>query len=251
MTQSDTVTVDSSVFAIKTNVFEGPMELLLELVEKRKLLINDISLAAVTDEYMAKVSDMQERSLPNTAAFVQLAATLLLIKSKSLLPVLQLTEEEESAIDDLEERLKLYKIYKQAAETVQASFGHAVLHERQYVPSSEPLFVTDKWTDTTVLHEAMWQVLSNLPVQQQKPKVQVRSVISLEQMMNRLAERIERARQTSLRELVAGDSEPKTIIVGFLAILESVKQGSVLVAQLQRFEDITVERHDFSTPKYY
>src|SRR6056297_2184319 len=97
----------------------------------------------------------------------------------------------------------------------------------------------------------MWQVLSNLPVQQQKPKVQVRSVISLEQMMDRLTERIERARQTSLRELVAGENEPKTIIVGFLAILESVKQGSVLVAQLQRYDDITVERHDLSAPKYY
>ncbi|HMA78338.1 MAG TPA: ScpA family protein [Candidatus Paceibacterota bacterium] len=251
MSQSDTVTVDSSVFAVKTDAFEGPMELLLELVEKRKLLINDISLAEVTDEYMATVSDMQERSLPNTAAFVQLAATLLLIKSKSLLPVLQLTEDEESAIEDLEERLKLYQIYKQAAESVQSVFGTQILHERQYVTSTEPLFVTDKWTEPEPLHEAMWHVLSNLPVQQQKPKVQVRSVISLEQMMGRLAERIERARQTSLRELVAGENEPKTIIVGFLAILESVKQGSVLVAQLQRYDDITVERHDLSAPKYY
>lgn len=256
-TDSETVTLNgspsdgASVFAVKTDVFEGPMELLLELVEKRKLLINDISLAEVTDEYMQTVSAMQERSLPNTAAFVQLAATLLLIKSKSLLPVLRLTEEEESAIEDLEERLRLYQIYKQAAESVQAVFGKQLLHERQYVASTEPLFVTDKWTSAEQLHEAMWHVLSNLPVPQQKPKVQVRSVISLEQMMNRLAERIERARQTSLRELVAGDSEPKTIIVGFLAILESVKQGSILVAQLQRFEDITVERHDFSTPKYY
>lgn len=251
MKQSDEVTVDSSVFAIKTAAFEGPMELLLELVEKRKLLINDISLAQVTDEYMATVSDMQERSLPNTAAFVQLAATLLLIKSKSLLPVLQLTEEEESAIEDLEERLKLYQIYKQAAESVQQQFGHAVLHERQYVPTTEPLFMTDTYTTPPALEEAIWQVLTNLPLPTEKPKVQVRSVVSLEQMMQRLAERIERARQTSLRELVAGDSEPKTIIVGFLAILESVKQGSVLVAQLQRYEDITIERHDLSAPKYY
>lgn len=250
MSQSDSVTIDSSVFAIKTDVFEGPMELLLELVEKRKLLINDISLAAVTDEYMQEVSVMQERSLPNTAAFVQLAATLLLIKSKSLLPVLTLTEEEESAIDDLEERLKQYQIYKQAAESIAAVFGNTVLHERQYVPSAEPLFHPDTHTTTDALVEAMGRVLRNLPIKEVKPKVQVRPVISLEQMIDRLHQRIETARQTSLHELVAGEAEPKTLIVGFLAILESVKQGSILVAQLNRYDDITVERQSLSTPQY-
>lgn len=251
MSESESVTVDSSVFAIKTDVFEGPMELLLELVEKRKLLINDISLASVTDEYMAMVADMQERSLPNTAAFVQLAATLLLIKSKSLLPVLQLTEEEESSIDDLEDRLKRYQVYKQAAESITERFGVEILHERQYVASTEPLFVTDGWTTTEKLAEAMYSVLHNLPVKEVKPKVNVRPTISLEQMIDRLHKRIQDARSTSLRELIAGEVEPKTVIVGFLAILESVKQGSILVAQMERFEDITVERHGFSTPKYY
>ena len=82
-------------FSIKTHVFEGPLELLIELCEKRKLLINDISLAEVTDEYIRRVSEMQEKSLPNTAQFIGLAATLLLIKSKSLLPVLELTKEED------------------------------------------------------------------------------------------------------------------------------------------------------------
>ncbi len=98
---SETVTISDS-FAVKTEVFEGPLELLLELVEKRKLLINDISLAPVTDEYMQAVSQMQEMSLPGTAQFVVLAATLLLIKSKSLLPIHYLTDQEESSIDEIE-----------------------------------------------------------------------------------------------------------------------------------------------------
>ena len=73
--------MSATSFAIKTETFEGPLELLIELVEKRKLLINDISLSAVTDEYMQTVTAMQELSLPNTAQFITLAATLLLIKS--------------------------------------------------------------------------------------------------------------------------------------------------------------------------
>src|SRR6056297_592480 len=130
----ETVVLDPNKFSIKTDQFEGPLELLIELVEKRKLLINDISLAEVTDEYMARVSDMQERSLPGTAQFVTLAATLLLIKSKSLLPVLELTDEEEASIEDLESRLKQYQLYREAANNLSQQFGQTVLHEAQYAP---------------------------------------------------------------------------------------------------------------------
>jgi len=238
-------------FAIKTKVFEGPLDLLLDLVEKRKLLINDISLAEVTDDYMAHVSHMQELSLPNTAQFVQLAATLLLIKSKSLLPVLELTEEEEEVIENLEERLKLYQIYREAGKTVAELFGTQVSHGRQYVPSSVPLFITDKYTTLSELKDAMYRVVSELPRTVEKPKVQVRKVISLEEMMTRLQERIENQMRTKFSELLGDDTEKVTIIVGFLAILESVKQGSVLVAQAERYADIEIERECMSTPKYY
>ena len=71
-------TAENPTFSVKTDHFEGPLELLIELVEKRKLLINNISLAEVTDEYMTRVQEMQEQSLPHTAQFVALAATLLL-----------------------------------------------------------------------------------------------------------------------------------------------------------------------------
>ena len=64
---------------VKTAVYEGPLDLLLELIEKRKLLINDISLASVTDEYIARVNAMKELPVGETAEFVALAATLLLI----------------------------------------------------------------------------------------------------------------------------------------------------------------------------
>src|ERR1700681_3762327 len=73
---------------VKTRVYEGPLDLLLELIEKRKLLINDISLATVTDEYIARINSMPEMPVGETAEFVALAATLLLIKSRSLLPML-------------------------------------------------------------------------------------------------------------------------------------------------------------------
>ena len=245
------VALDTKQFAVKTEVFEGPLELLLELVEKRKLLINDINLAEVTDEYMQLVAERQEASLPHTAQFVALAATLLLIKSKSLLPVLELTREEEATIDDLEERLKLYKIYRDAARGISERFGKAIMHERQFVENTEPIFTTDQYTELSVLGEAMYSVINNLPQPTIRPKVQVKKVISLDEMTERLQSRIERQMKLTFQELVAGEGERATVIVGFLAILESVKQGNILVAQATRFSDIEIERERASAPKYY
>jgi len=246
------VTVPADSFSIKTEVFEGPLELLLELVEKRKLLINDISLASVTDEYMATVSAMQEKSLPHTAQFVQLAATLLLIKSKSLLPVLELTREEEESVDDLEERLKRYALYRSLGERIGEQFGAAVLHERQFVAEKKPLFVTDNFTTIKSLHAAIGEVLVNLPRKEVKPQVQVKQVISLDQMIDRLHKRIETQFKTRFSELVGDERERGTMIVGFLAILESVKQGSILVAQAERFHEIEIEKEGASNnvPSY-
>lgn len=238
-------------FSIKTQTFEGPLELLLDLVEKRKFLINDISLASVTDEYMAQVSRMQELSLPNTAQFIALAATLLLIKSKSLLPVLELTQEEEEGIGDLEIRLRRYQMYREIAWSIEELFGKQVTHERQYLPPTKALFVTDAFTTQESITTGIADVLMNLPKKEIKQRVQVRKVISLEEMIDRLHARIEKQIKLSFKELLEDNNERTHVIVGFLAILESFKQGSIFVAQAQRFADIQIEKNGIEAPKYY
>jgi segregation and condensation protein A len=240
-----------TAFAIKTETFEGPMELLIELVEKRKLLINDISLAEVTDEYMQTVSAMQELSLPNTAQFVSLAATLLLIKSRSLLPVLDLSEEEEMTIEDLEERLKRYQVYRDAAHQLQAIFGQRVMYEPEYTPPREPMFLPDQHCKLNELKAAMARVLTDLPKKTIKPTAKVRPTISLEEMMDKLQKRIERQMKTRFSEIQAGENERKNVIVGFLAILELFKKGNLIITQVSQFEDIHIELEQTNTPRYY
>lgn len=248
--EQDSQTTNTLDFEIKTQVFEGPLELLIDLVEKRKLLINDISLAAVTDEYMATVAKMQELSLPNTVQFVQLAATLLLIKSKSLLPVLELTSEEEERMDDLEIRLKRYALFRDIAATLQEQFGKEISFERHYVPERTPLFVTDTYTTTEVLHQAISDVLHNLPREVKKPTVKVKTVVSIEEMIADLHERIERTLELRFHDLVPKHKEKVHVIVGFLAVLESVKQGSVLAEQAERFADFSITKPGPHTPQY-
>jgi segregation and condensation protein A len=245
-------TAANPVFSVKTSEFEGPLELLIELVEKRKLLINNISIAEVTDEYMERVRAMQEQSLPHTAQFVALAATLLLIKSKSLLPALDLSSEEEASIDDLEARLRLYQLYRDIGLTIQQTYGKQVMYEPEYQPKREPIFAPDDFCSQDELRNAMERVVASLPVEkEQKPKARVQQTISLDQMMDNLQKRIEK--QFSLSFFAIRDEEPehKNVIVGFLAILELFKQGNVLISQESRFSDIGLELERQDTPRYY
>jgi segregation and condensation protein A len=240
-----------SPISIKTEVFEGPLELLLDLVERRKLLINDISLAKVTDEYMRQVSLLQELSLPNTAQFISLAATLLLVKSKSLLPVLQLTDEEEASIEDLEERLKLYQIIRDAATPLMATFGKNVLYAPQFTPPQVTVFVPDAFCSVPALHAAIFDVLNDLPEKEEPSRATVKVTISLEEMMERLETRIRQNIKTRFSDLHVGEVEKKVIIVSFLAILELFKQGNLLITQDTRYSDIEIELDQNETPQYY
>lgn len=240
-----------SDFSVKTSVFEGPLELLLDLVERRKLLINDISLASVTDEYMHHVSEMQEMSLPNTAQFISLAATLLLVKSKSLLPVLELTPDEEITIDDLEERLRKYQVIRDAAITLQALFGKSTLYTPHFSPPPTPIFIPDALCTLQNLHDAIVGVLAELPKKEDTVKAHIKVTISLEEMMHNLQDRIAKNLQVRFSELHIGETERKVVIVGFLAILELFKQGNLLVQQGERFADIIIELEHGQTPTYY
>lgn len=236
-------------FSIKSGSFEGPLELLLDLIEKRKLLINDISLAAVTDEYIAYVRELQENRLVETSHFVLTASTLLLIKSKSLLPVLELTEEENRSVHDLERRLKLYQLYRTRALALAQQFDVSPLHARTHVPDITPLFTPDKYTNPSMLQSALADVIQRFPKVVFRPKVAVQKIISLEEMIKRVEERVTRHFKLSFKDFIAS-AERGDVIVGFLAILELVKQGSVMVEQEARFHDITIERGDIQTPRY-
>lgn len=238
-------------FAIKTDVFEGPLELLLDLIEARKLLINDISLAQVTDEYMAHVREMQEHPVGQTAHFVLVASTLLLIKSKSLLPVLELTDEESASVESLEYRLKLYQIFRNSAKTITEIFGTQMLYEKTYLPDTTPLFLADKRTTLESLENAISDVIKKLPKKIFKPDVTAQKIMSLEDMIVQLQDRITQQFKFGFKEFTNSSSmERGDTIVSFLAVLELVKQGIVMVRQSAHFEDIEIERDTVDTPRY-
>src|SRR5579864_6269380 len=153
----------AKTFTIKTETFEGPLDLLLSLIEKRKLFINDISLSKVTDDYIAHVRQFENYPIPESAEFILVASTLLLIKSKSLLPNLSITEEETASIEDLEERLKIYQRIKELSLHVKERFGKKIMFERSQNKTVVPVFSPDKEMSVSRILLAIKDVLKSLP----------------------------------------------------------------------------------------
>ncbi|MDP4020840.1 MAG: ScpA family protein [Candidatus Adlerbacteria bacterium] len=235
---------------VKTAVYEGPLDLLLELIEKRKLLINDISLAQVADEYIARINTMEELPVGETADFVALAATLLLIKSRSLLPNLALTEEESRDIKELEYRLAVYQLIKETSGNIRKTFGDTVLYDAR-CPDPEPLFVPDTRVTPQSLLEATHALIMSFPQAVVLPKVMVKKIVSLEEMIGRLQERVASAMRLSFKEFSGhGKRARAEVVVSFLALLELVKQGIIKATQEKEFGDITLESDTISTPSY-
>ncbi len=231
-----------SRFSIKTEQFEGPLDLLIDLVERRKLLVNDVSLAQVTDDYLSHVAQLESRSLKESSQFVALAATLLLIKSRSLLPVFEVTKDEEEAIDDLEERLRVYQVYRNGAKVIAKLFGVNTLAFRPYTPDTTPRFTPDAFCSASELREAIGRVLTDLPRGFVLPKVHIKKTISLEEVMEQLHQRLERHVRLRFHDFIDGVGERETTIVSFLALLEMVRHGNVNATQDARFGDIEIIR---------
>ncbi len=243
--------MEKTAFAIKTEQFEGPLDLLLSLIEKRKFLINDISLAKVTDDYLEYLKKLPQFSIPDSANFILIASTLVLIKSKSLLPALNLSEEEEMSIEELQERLRVYKILREATASLREHFGRKIIFPKSTSKIINPVFSPAHDLSMKTLVIAMQSLLANLPKTEILPKKIVEKVISLEEMIDSLTKRIQNSLKMSFREFTKISKEDKiNVIVSFLAMLELVKQGIIDVTQSALFEDIHMETQNVSVPKY-
>jgi segregation and condensation protein A len=237
-------------FTIRAGSFEGPYDLILDLIDKRKLSVNELSLSQVTDDYIAFVRGHEAFPMEEAAQFIGVAATLLLIKSKSLIPELELSMEEEEDVDDLKRRLKQYEAVRDARQELARVFG-----TRMMMPAGEraPEVMFAPARDLTLpnLTAALTAALTNLEKAEEKlPEVRVRPLVTIEEMMDTLLARVQRAMTLSFKEFSSGSTEKVEVIVSFLALLELVKQGAVDAAQHDAFGDIRIENTSAGVPRY-
>ena len=97
---------------LKTENFEGPIGALLDLIERKKMPIGDVSLATISGQFLDYLKTFEKLPYANTASFIETASILMLIKSRSLLPQMEISEEERQSIEELEKRLEIYKFIR-------------------------------------------------------------------------------------------------------------------------------------------
>ncbi|HVB20243.1 MAG TPA: ScpA family protein [Candidatus Paceibacterota bacterium] len=234
-------------FSIKTDSYEGPFEVLLDLIEARKLLVNDLALANITEDFIAHVRAQKTFPVDEAASFIQIAATLLLIKSKSLIPDLILSEDENVDVDDLKRRLAAYEKVREASRELARIFGKTVM-----MPAGEraPEIVFAPSSDLSIgaLAEALAHVLAAHKTVEELPEARVKPLVTIEEMMDRLAKRVQTAMTLSFKDFAGSAKEKVEVIVSFLALLELVKQGAV--AAEQHDLDIRISHTGTAVPRY-
>jgi len=237
-------------FNIKTEAYEGPLGVVLDLVEARKLLVNDLALASITDDFVEHVRTQDVFPVEETAFFIQIAATLLLIKSRSLLPDLALSEEEGADVEDLRRRLEAYAKVREASTELARIYGKRMMYpagER----APEVFFAPSKDMTAEGLEGALARVLAAREVIETLPEHKVKPMITIEEMMDRLAKRVQSAMNLSFKEFAGSHKEKVDVIVSFLALLELVKQGAVAAEQFDPHGDIRIfHTASASVPRY-
>lgn len=240
---------------VKLDAFEGPLDLLLHLIEKNKVDIYDIPIVMITEQYMAYIQEMQKQDLDVMSEFLVMAATLLNIKSKMLLPAEVKEEEEESdPRAELVERLLEYKLYQYASLELRDRQFEA---ERQFFKKSTlPPEIAD-YKEEVNLEELLSELsLGKLnaifqsvmkrqvekidPVRSKFGKIE-KEEVNLPKKMRYVQEYGCRNKVFSFRKLLEQQHDKMDTIVTFLCVLELMKMGRIRIVQEELFEDIQIE----------
>lgn len=239
---------------VKLEAFEGPLDLLLHLIEKNKVDIYDIPIVEITEQYLDYVSKMPKDDLDLASEFLVMAATLIDIKSRMLLP--KEVDENGEEIDpraELVEKLIEYKMYKYAAgelRDMQVYAGKSMYKEPTVpdeVKKYEPPVDLDSLlsdVDLTKLNEVFQMVLKRQmdkidPVRSKFGKIEMEEV-SLPDKMNYVSETLKKEKRCSFRQLLEKENSKIEIIVSFLAVLELIKIGAIEVHQENTFDEIYI-----------
>lgn len=234
-------------YTVQTPVYSGPLDLLLQLIERAELDITALALAQVTEQYLQHIRALQEAKAEEISAFLVIAAKLIQIKSEALLPRPPAREAgEEDPAEALAQQLKLYKRFKEIANLLEEREKKGL---RTYLRLAPPPRLESRldWSDLT-LEELLNAAESALRSEKEKqalgtviaaPKVTIREKIAL------IASRLPAGERSSFQALIASARSRLEIVVTFLAMLELIKRYRIAAHQETLFGNIELERDEW------
>ncbi len=239
--------------SIKLEAFEGPLDLLLHLIDKNKVNIYDIPIVEITNQYMEYINSMDDKDLDMMSEFLVMAATLLNIKSKMLLPKDETKDEEEDPRQELVERLLEYKMFKYISEELKDKELDAakVFFKEPTIPEEiegykEEVDIDSLLADLTLakLHKIFESVVKKQtdkidPIRSKFGKIEREEINLTAKLMSIQAYGLQH-KKFSFRKLLETQPTKMEVIVTFLGVLELMKIGQVMIEQNNLFDDITI-----------
>ena len=231
------------MYEIKIEKFQGPLDLLLQLIEQEELDITEVSLAQVTDQYIEYLKQVEELNPEEVADFLVVAAKLLLIKSRHLLPALNLGGEEEA--QELERQLRLYQRFVAVGKAIDK------LWRGQHIAWIRPKPLVVKLDEPAgppqnlradILAIAIKRVIAALEPIIKLPQVTLQKAISITEKIQSLKAMILKKAHLNWESLIKEAKDKTEVIVSFLALLELVKQRQLIAEQSALFQDINLTR---------
>lgn len=224
----------------KLELFEGPLELLLSLVNKNKMDINDIQISVICEQYMDYIEQAQKMDMELASEFIVMASELMLIKSRMLLP--KLKEDEEDPRAWLSEALAIYKKAKEAAQTMlpmYAEYSGRMIKDEDEIPPDKEI---KAGLDPEILSRALSLMMRRLEASENvqsthiQPLVRAR-VVSVEERIGSIVNMLRQKRRYTLLDILDDARDRSELIASFLALLELIKSRTVLLSLRSEGED--------------
>lgn len=228
----------------KLEQFEGPLALLVTLIDKAELDITQVSLAKVADQYITHLKSLTYLDPEAMADFLVVASRLLLIKSKALLPYLLPEEEEE--IEDLEHQLRMYKEFLEATKKIETMIaGKKFMFVREFnrkaIVNNLHLFAPPAKLTTNEMKVIFLGVIEGLkPESTPLPEQTIQATVSIEEKIAFITQTIRQAIKTRFSQLFSSAATKVEVIVSFLAMLELMKQRNISAEQGELFAEIDI-----------
>jgi len=224
---------------IKIEKFQGPLDLLLQLIDQEELEITEISLSEIIEHFLEELEKIEQESEQDLADFLVIATKLVYLKSKQLLPYLYEEEEEE----DLTDQLKMYKKFVDASVYIEKLWQN----EKKSYGRVEPLqkqkeFVIPENALQDNLHKSFSDLLKRLKPVNPLPTAKVDHSVSVRDVINHLKGTLKKIKKFKFSELFKNSKNKTEVIISFLAVLDMIKSGEVYMKQTKAFDDFEVKR---------
>lgn len=230
------------MYKVQIDQFSGPYDLLLQIIEKKDLDITEIALSQVTDQFLTYLESNENINSDELADFLVVAAKLLYLKSKIILP--EVVEEDEDSYD-LEKHLKMYKSFVDASKKIEdmltnekSSFSKLrtpIIVEKKFRPPGEKL-------DTKTMSVIFISVLNKLKPIIKLPKALIEKSVTIHEKIMQIKNLVKKNKRVGFNYLIKNTQDKVDVIVSFLALLELVNQKSVDIEQNKNFEEIYIQR---------